>query len=306
MIKMILLTGFLGAGKTTLLKHLLDYYKNTRVGLIVNEFGEVNIDARLLEEDGITISELSNGSIFCACIKENFLKALIEVSSNDIEYLFIEASGLADPSNMNQIVDTIKDQTVNPYQYAGSICILDGEAFIELNQLLPAVQNQLTYAGAVVVNKEDLIDSETKTEIQKEIKKVNTTAPVYFTSYCKIDIEELASHLTPSKIESRESSNTIESRPQTFILNVLPDITMEQLNNFLDFIAPYTYRIKGFATIDNKNYSVSGVRSHIMIMPWASDITDSEIVLISSMGIGLTGIIANGIQTHAPSLLTLK
>ena len=63
------------------------------------------MDARLLEKDGIATAELSNGSIFCACIKDNFIKALIEMSKRDIENLFIEASGLADPSNMDQILE---------------------------------------------------------------------------------------------------------------------------------------------------------------------------------------------------------
>ena len=54
------------------------------------------------------MAELSNGSIFCACIKDKFVDSLIELSYKDLDYLFIEASGLADPANMNQILDGIK------------------------------------------------------------------------------------------------------------------------------------------------------------------------------------------------------
>jgi G3E family GTPase len=157
MIRLILLTGFLGAGKTTLLKSLLEHYRETPVGLIVNDFGEVNIDARLLEKDGITLAELQNGSIFCSCIKENFMRALIELSSLNIEYLFIEASGLADPGNMEQILSAIQSRLSRRYDYRGSVCILDGESFLDMFPMLPAVGNQLTYAGAVLVNKEELI-----------------------------------------------------------------------------------------------------------------------------------------------------
>lgn len=305
MIKMILLTGFLGAGKTTLLKHLLDFYKDRPIGLIVNEFGEINIDAQLLKKDGITMSELSNGSIFCACIKENFIKSLIEMSSHDIEYLFIEASGLADPSNMQQILHTIKVQTVNPYDYAGSLCVLDGEAFIELFNLLPSVQNQLAYASAVIVNKEDLISSSMKSDIISQVQTVNPNVPLYFTSYCNINMNKLIQNLQPRVIESKDTTNTTESRPQTFIVKVNPSITIKELEGFLYGIAPYTFRIKGFARVGSTNYSISGVRSHIMIIPWKSDIPSSEIVLISAIGIGLTGILANLINTYGPTSLMI-
>ncbi|SHJ33749.1 CobW family GTP-binding protein [Parasporobacterium paucivorans] len=301
MIQMILLTGFLGAGKTTLLNHLYDYFDGTKMGVIVNEFGEINIDARLLKKDGVTISELSNGSIFCACIKENFIKSLIEMSSYDIEYLFIEASGLADPSNMDQILCTIGGQTPHPYHYAGSVCVLDGEAFMELYNLLPAVRNQLVYAGAVVVNKEDLISPAVREEIQAEIRSVNPDATVYFTSFCNVDVRELIQQINPSGVQGGESSNTVESRPQTFVVKVLPSITMEEFKDFLHYISPFTYRIKGFVTVGSHSYSVSGVRTHIMILPWSSEIPASEIVLISAVGIGLTGALANGLKTN-PSL----
>ena len=102
MIQIVLLSGFLGAGKTTLMQRLLDTYKDHKIGVIINEFGEINIDAKLVSREGIDIAELSNGSIFCACIKDKFVDGLIAMSKTDIEYLFIEASGLADPSNMGE------------------------------------------------------------------------------------------------------------------------------------------------------------------------------------------------------------
>ena len=98
MIKLILLTGFLGTGKTTLLKQLLSEFKDEKIGVIVNEFGQINIDGTLVEKEGVKMTELTNGSIFCACIKDNFVNSLIALSKEDISYFFIEASGLADPA----------------------------------------------------------------------------------------------------------------------------------------------------------------------------------------------------------------
>lgn len=305
MIQMILLTGFLGAGKTTLLEHLLDYYQGTKIGLIVNEFGEVNIDARLLEKDGISMSELSNGSIFCACIKENFVKALIDMSAHDLEYLFIEASGLADPSSMKQIAESIASLTVHTYHYGGSVCVIDGENFLEISQVLSSVQNQVAYAGAVLVNKEDLISPKEKTDILTAIQSINNKVPVFYTKYCKTDMNQLLSQLQPPVIPCKDSSNTPENRPQTFVLKISEHITLEQLKAFLEFISPFTYRIKGFAQVEEMRYSISCVRAHMILLPWPGDIPSSEIVLISSVGIGLTGAIADGIKKCAPKRLSL-
>lgn len=306
MTQLVMLTGFLGTGKTTLMMRLLNQCGNATVGVIVNEFGEINIDARLLEKDGVTMRELSNGSIFCSCIKETFLKSLIDMSSYAFDYLFIEASGLADPSNIGEILEAMREHTVYPFHYSGCICVLDGESFLEMNTLLPAIRNQLTNAGVVLANKADLIDSKTQTAIQAEVRKVNLHAPIYFTSYCDIDIGTVLKNLRPAKSESKESTNTPESRPQTFIIKILPSVTMKELHDFLNYVAPYTYRLKGFVCVSDNNYSVSGVRSHVMIVPWVRKVESSEVVLISSLGIKLTSIVAEAINLYAPQSIKLN
>ena len=85
MTDLILLTGFLGSGKTTLMRRLLMSYSDQKIGVIVNEFGRVNIDAKLVREEGVEMAELSNGSIFCACLKDNFVNSLIQMSSRGLD-----------------------------------------------------------------------------------------------------------------------------------------------------------------------------------------------------------------------------
>lgn len=305
MIKLVLLTGFLGSGKTTLLDVLLKHYENRKIGLIVNEFGEINIDAKLLKRNGVSMSELSNGSIFCACIKENFVNGLVEMSKADIEYLFIEASGLADPSSMQGLLETIAVKTENPYSYLGSICVLDAEAFLELKELLPAVSNQLTYAGAVIVNKTDLVGQDTLDIIKEQVNKANPKAKIYYTTYCQADIDDLTAALHPSDVESTPGSNTVESRPMTLIVKVDDDITMQELQDFLHLVAPSTFRVKGFVKIGGRTYSVSAVRDHVMMLPWPEETEKSELVVISSVGIKLITLVANAIQKTVPDKIHL-
>ena len=71
--KLYVLTGFLGSGKTSLLLHLLDHCGDARVGVIQNEFGKVSIDGMISRRDGIEMTEISRGSIFCSCLKLRFV-----------------------------------------------------------------------------------------------------------------------------------------------------------------------------------------------------------------------------------------
>lgn len=71
--KIILLTGFLGAGKTTLLSRLLTGEMDGKVGVLVNEFGDIGIDGRLIHHADAQMIELNKGSIFCACLKSSFM-----------------------------------------------------------------------------------------------------------------------------------------------------------------------------------------------------------------------------------------
>ena len=305
MIKLVLLTGFLGAGKTTLMKEILNSYGGYKTGVIVNEFGEINIDARLISRDGVQMAELSNGSIFCACIKDKFVDSLIEMSLKDLDYLFIEASGMADPANMNQILDGIRNKVLNPYDYRGSVCVIDGESFTDLYELLPAITAQLEFCGGAIVNKGDLIGEEKLGEIIDIINEVNPGVSVFVTSYCRVDVKELFESLTQNTAEARESSNKIETRPTTFILKGLKQVPYDRLEAFLKDIAGDTYRIKGFADTDRGNIEISAVGSNIHLNEWPDTVERTEIVVISSVGFRMMSILTKCIGEHLKGIIRL-
>ncbi|MEF9922508.1 MAG: CobW family GTP-binding protein [Anaerovoracaceae bacterium] len=284
MIQIVLLTGFLGAGKTTLMQSLLETYSNNKIGVIINEFGKVNIDAKLVKRDGIDMAELSNGSIFCACIKDKFVDGLIAMSKSDIEYLFIEASGLADPSNMGDIINGIKADTKDNLLLKGSICIVDGQNFLGLVEVLPALERQVQYGNAIIVNKLDLIDDNTFKEISDKVAEINQSVKIYGTSFCNVNIKEIVDHFAVNLISSQDTTNTYESRPNTFILKADGKIEKDKLIEFLEAIAKDSYRIKGFADTDQGILEISAVVNNIILTPWEEK-EETEIVVISAVGI---------------------
>ena len=157
-----LLTGFLGAGKTTLLNRILNGDHGLRVGVLVNDFGAINIDAELIDGLEENTINLSNGCVCCE-IREDLVKSLEELLTreNEIDYVILEASGVSDPES---IVMTFLDQKYEKLLRLDSItCIVDAEAVFthgnndELNALKI---RQIGYADMVILNKVDLVGTE--------------------------------------------------------------------------------------------------------------------------------------------------
>lgn len=298
MIKLILLTGFLGAGKTTLLKELLSSYGDAKVGVVINEFGEINVDARLIRREGIQMAELTNGSIFCACIKDKFVQSLIEMTGYDLDYVFIEASGLADPANMTRILGGIKEKVQNEYDYRGSVCVVDGENFLELYELLPAISAQLEFCGSVIVNKADRIEECRLQETLCKIKNLNPRAAVTVTSYCRVNVRELVEGISENNAAARESSNRAETRPVTFVLKGMKTVPYERLPAFLAEIADSAYRIKGFVNTELGCREISAVGRDIEINDWHGSPAETELVVISAVGFKVMSILTQAIEKH--------
>ncbi|PKM85775.1 MAG: GTP-binding protein [Firmicutes bacterium HGW-Firmicutes-11] len=305
MIDLILITGFLGTGKTTLLQELLNEYKNQRIGIIVNEFGEIGIDGALVERDGVRMNELSNGSIFCACIKDKFIESLIAMAKEPISMLFIEASGLADPANFPQILTSIQNRTEGQYRFRGSICVLDGETFLDYYDLLPALHQQAAYSNNIIVNKIDLITESTLESIVETIEAANSNASVAMTSYCRLDYDALVKSMKPADLPGEETTNTIESRPKSFVLHGKEAIPHAELSGFLEALSMDAYRIKGFARTTEGNFYISGVRGRVEFAPWKDEILDTRIVIISAIGIRMMSRILNERKGELVQLLSL-
>ncbi len=152
-----IITGFLGSGKTTLLNHILSNRQDLKVAVLVNEFGDINIDSQLLisiEED---MMELSNGCI-CCTINEDLVEAVYRVMEKDIDYLIIETTGIADPV---PIALTFLGTELRDMTHLDSILtVVDAEAFTPEHFGSEAARQQLLYSDIVILNKTDLVTPE--------------------------------------------------------------------------------------------------------------------------------------------------
>lgn len=286
--KLILLTGFLGSGKTTLLKRLLNEYEETKIGVLMNEFGETSIDGQLIKTEELDLIELTNGSIFCACLKENFIKGLAELLNRDLEIVFVESSGVSDPSNMSVILETVTKISGGSYHYAGSICIVDGLYFLKQVDVIPALERQLYYANVVIINKADLQTPKELMEIEVKIRNLNSEVSIHQTSFCRIPIREMIGEMNGLQIAAMPSKNTWESRPKTIVLKTKEILEFTKFSDFLHEIKFSTHRIKGFVQTTQGVFEVSCVNDFAVMNAWHLPIEQTEVVFISSVGIKMT------------------
>lgn len=213
-----LLTGYLGAGKTTLLNHILANQQGYKVAVIVNDIGEVNIDASLIQKGGNVTQKdenlvpLSNGCI-CCTLKVDLMKQIISLAkSGRFDYILIEASGICEPGPI-----------------AGSICMLDGTdpsvkmpAVCRLDNITTVVDakrmadefgsgkdllkkdldeedienllvQQIEYCTTIVLNKVDEVTPEEKAEVISVIKALQPEAKIIETTYGNVDVAEILS-----------------------------------------------------------------------------------------------------------------
>lgn len=295
-INLYLVSGFLGSGKTTFLQEVLKQEGSTgKVGVIVNEFGSIGIDGKIIDDGDIKLVEINNGSIFCACLKDGFVKTLAAFLQQPIEKLYVEASGMADPSSIEQLLAEIeplvlkKYNTDRRYDYKGCICIVDCGHFIELKESLMSPVLQVKKSNLVVLNKIDTVSEDAKNKVLHILKDINPNAIVYCTSYSKVPEAIMQTSLQGETIETKETTNTTENRPYGAVIHLKDAYEYVRMVSFFQQIAARLYRIKGFFRTQNGFFYVSGVGSDVQFTKTEQkENTACKIVLIGTATPGLT------------------
>jgi G3E family GTPase len=154
--------GFLGSGKTTVLNRLLRSFAPEPVGVLVNDFGSIGVDAGLVgARDGVEVVDLNGGQIFCSCISGSFVDRLVELAATPATAILVESSGMAKPGAMGAILNEVSRRTDGALRYAGMVTVVDAPRFNRLRTVVNAVDEQVAYADLVVINKCDEADAET-------------------------------------------------------------------------------------------------------------------------------------------------
>jgi len=180
------ISGFLGAGKTTLVNHLLSHNDQYRIGVVVNEFGEVGIDGQLIVADQEALIEINNGCVCCTVRADlvSSVKQMLELAGSRLDRLIIETSGLADPAPVLQtfLADPDLRQQV---ELESVVTVLDALHLPgQLNDEI--VREQIAFADTLILNKTDLVSATGLASLRQQINLINRTAVVVLASHSQV------------------------------------------------------------------------------------------------------------------------
>jgi len=287
-----LISGFLGAGKTTLVRRLLEEENEKKVGVVVNEFGKISIDGPILKKPNLEMIEVNRGSIFCSCLKGSFADALVEMADRDLDYLIVESSGLADPSNIEEILQGVHERVPDPYHYCGSITVVDASQFFTQIETIETTVKQIECADLTWVNKIDLVDEVNVDEIRQEITAINPETEIRESSFFAGLLDILGLDFSRGKFPKlRASLNTPENKPKSMSISFYGSISKGQLESFIHQVLGSAYRVKGFVLADQGLWEVHGVGEQVDFYPLERKHDASELVIISKVGPGIIRIV---------------
>ncbi|MBD2447922.1 GTP-binding protein [Nostoc sp. FACHB-152] len=204
-----IITGFLGSGKTTLLNHILTNQQGLKTAVLVNEFGEIGIDNELIistDENNNNMVELSNGCI-CCTINNDLVDAVYKVLEREekLDYLVVETTGLADPL---PVALTFLGTELRDLTRLDSIITVVDAANYSLDLFnSQAAYSQIAYGDIILLNKTDLVDEATLTQLEKKINEVKEGARILRTQRSQIP---LALILSVGLFESDKYFDTVD------------------------------------------------------------------------------------------------
>lgn len=182
-----IITGFLGSGKTTLLNHILTNRQDLKVAVLVNEFGDINIDSQLLVEVDSGMVELSNGCI-CCTINDDLVNAVYNVleRSERIDYLVVETTGVADPL---PIALTFLGTELRDLTHLDAILtVIDASAFAPDLFNSEAALSQITYGDILLLNKTDLVPATRLAQLETQLQQMKAGARILRTEQGRVPL----------------------------------------------------------------------------------------------------------------------
>lgn len=283
--KLYVLTGFLGSGKTTVLLNLLEELKGHRIGVIQNEFGKLGIDGTILRNGDIQMVEINRGSIFCSCLKLNFVQALSEMAKQDFEYLFVESSGWGDPSNVQEILGAVKTVSDKEYDFKGVICFVDAVNFLEQVKDEETTYRQLKHCNLAVITKTDLASEDLIQKVEEKIREINPVCEVLMSAKGKMDYSFMKKDLLVYQwAECEETTNSVETKPKSIFMEYDGQVEKEKLNLFLKAIEKDVYRVKGFCNLKETGWTQIDVVGSLIDFKESEEFEKSQLVFISKIG----------------------
>ena len=290
------LQGFLGAGKTTLLNYILTHNEGMNIGVVVNDFGDINIDSKLVKSKTDKRLELTSGCICCSLKTLDLQEAIDQFvfEGSNIDYIIIEASGLAEPRDLAL---TLRTSLGHKVRLDGIVTVIDAENLEKNASEHNIARDQILFCDFVIINKVDLVSSKKVEEIKQMVLSFNPRVRILESIKGQIDIRLILDQdlyksreiKHPTKDEDHnhgDHSDHVHEKYSTYSWTSQQPLHPMKFQEFVNRKLPLNvYRAKGIVDFGLKGHSrkyifqLVGVRPEIVWENW-DDKPLTELVFI--------------------------
>jgi G3E family GTPase len=264
-----LVTGPLGCGKTTLLRHILATHP-AKIAIVMNEFGEIAIDTKVIEGKNVRIAELGGGCVCCSLLGE-FEAAIGEIIEKAApDRIVVETTGLAEPE---ALVFNIQE-ALPQCRLDGVISVIDADMLVRFPELGHTTRLQIEGADILLLNKVDLIESEQIEPLETKLHEINPTAAIVRTERCRVDPELLfgVPQLREKKVSPPKHKHHLEF--ECFAFTSKKTFSRDCFERFADSLPAAVIRAKGFVRFANGAQLFNFVVGRWDLEPFESDSTE--------------------------------
>jgi G3E family GTPase len=285
-----IISGFLGSGKTTLLNHVLSSEHGMKIAVLVNDFGEINIDSQLITNvEGETIS-LANGCV-CCTIRDDLAQAVKQLveSGENYQYIVTETSGVSEPAAAAMGL-VMRPELSAKIQIDAIITVVDAEQLLELEgESRHLAIDQVENADIVVINKKDLVSAEKMVEVKNWVETQSPQARIIDADHGQVPLPVLIN--TGAHIASGEYDYNDHNHSDTFStwhMSENKPLAFQAIYKFFKTLPLSVFRGKGFLhlnEVSDKQVILQMVGKRVTLTkgePWKERDKRSDIILIAN------------------------
>ena len=241
------ISGPLGSGKTTLLRHIIDTVSR-KIAILMNEFGEISIDAKIIQGKNVEMADLGGGCVCCSLVGE-FEAAVNEIIDTvDPDHIVVETTGVAEP---DALAFDIQESLPN-VRLDGVVTVIDADGMVKYPSVGHTTRLQIEGADTILLNKVDLVSESELNAIEEKLHSLNEVASILRTKRGQVDTDVLFGiarervqapphHVHQLEFESFSYTSEATFNPQCF-------------EEFADSLGADVTRAKGFVRFPEDTY----------------------------------------------------
>lgn len=247
-----IITGYLGAGKTTLLQRVLES-AGGRVAVLMNEFGDIAVDCRVVQGTHVKMVELSGGCVCCSLSGE-FEAAVHEILDTvKPEWIVVETTGVAEPGSLAHDIG----ENIPEVRLDAIVTVVDADSMARFPSLGDTGRQQIELADVLILNKKDLVSTERMVEIREALKGINVRAVIIEAERCGFDTNLLSGVQRKDGVFQKHRKHV----PEWDYFEFVSDEKLDH-GRFLEWLKSMptsVYRSKGFVVTDKGSFLMNYV-----------------------------------------------